>query len=71
VPVNRVFAAGRRRELLPLGVVEVRPATALEELDHRGRDAGEDRDLHELAEEPALLLRDLNLVRHLWGPLPV
>src|SRR4051812_35882530 len=49
-------AAGGRRQLLPLDVVEVRPLLALPE-HHHGADRSQDRgDLEQLAEESALLL---------------
>src|SRR5438132_8591777 len=49
-------AAGRRRQLLPFGVVQIGAPAALNELDHRGDDRPDERELQEFAEEPALLL---------------
>src|SRR5215212_1662290 len=66
---KRGSAAGRRGELLPLGVVEVGAATPLEELHDRRHDGADHRDLHELAEESALLLLDIGVVTHDVGLL--
>src|SRR5947207_3405867 len=62
--------ACRRRKLLPLGVVEVGASPALEELHDPGDDRAEDRDLHELAEESAFLLRAFDVVSHGDALLP-
>src|SRR5439155_24817607 len=49
------LAAGGRRQLLPLRVVEVLAAASLHELHDPREDRPDERELEQLAEEPALL----------------
>ena len=50
------LAAGWRRKLLPLDVVEIVALAALHDRDDGGDDGRDERDLHQLLDEAALLL---------------